>query len=177
MTLRQRENRDGRVTLLQTLTTTSLSVWFLPVYHADPLCRSAVGRVEWNITGYERSTGIYHLELLICTSVLFSRQPATTVAFDSGKPQSGVSGDPQVASELNSPKIHPTQTRSWTITPLANSGLFSRVVSWMYRLSQGARKKYRCRFIPNGEPSTVLGGMARQPKAGYVECVSQYGAS
>lgn len=149
MTPRQKENRDGQARLLQTLTSTGSSIWFFPVCHADPPCRSAVGRVEWNMTGYKRYTKFYLFELLICTSVLFSRPPATTVAFDCGKPRLGVSGDPRVASELNSLRIHPTQTQPWTTTPLANNGLVLRVVDWMYRLSQGARKKYRCHFIPN----------------------------
>lgn len=56
------------------------------------------------------------------TSVLFSRQLAMTVVFDSGKPRSGASGERRVASVLNSLKIHLMQMQSWMIV-LVNSGL------------------------------------------------------
>ena len=133
---------------MQTLIITSLSTWLLALCHADPCCRSAVGRVEWNITGYDRRNKGYLSELLICASVLFSRQLAMTVAFGFGKPRLGVSGDLQAALELSNLRIHPMRTRSWTITLLANSGLVSRVVGWVYRLSQGAetRKKLLVSF-------------------------------
>ena len=76
-------------------------------------------------------------QLLMCTSVLFSRQLAMTVVFGSGKPQLEASGDPRVASELNSLKIHLMQTQSWTTMLWVNSGV---VCEWstteMYKLSR-----------------------------------------
>lgn len=54
-----------------------------------------------------------------------------TVEFGSGKPQLEASGDLQVASELNSLKIHQMQTQSWTIALLVNRSVWFVMVGWM----------------------------------------------
>lgn len=121
MTLRGKVNRNGWARSLQTSIIISSSNSFPSAHLLITLRRSAVGRVEWNITGYDRCAEFWLSGLLIRTSVLFSRQLATTVAFGYGKLRSEVCGDLQAVLELNNPKIQLMQTRSWMTTPLANN--------------------------------------------------------